>query len=113
MANEANALSPGQQMADQLQGLEFSVKEKLRALLTSKSANDYKADLSKLMAAAAAEEQVKKAKTEGALGTRALGTKSRFPLRANLLSIDAEADYATAVAGFDAALEKCRANAGI
>jgi len=113
LADEANTLSPGEQMADQLQGLEFSVKEKLRALLTSKSANEYKVDLSKLMAAAAAEEHAKNAKALGASGVRSLQDKSRVSISADLNALSAEADYAAAVAGFDAALEKCRANAGI
>lgn len=113
LAKEANTLSPGEQMADQLQGLEFSVKEKLRALLTSKSAIEYKVDLSKLMAAAAAEEQAKNAKGLGTSGVKSLQDKSRGAIRADVNALNAEADYAAAVAGFDAALEKCRGNAGI
>ena len=113
LANEAAAILPGRQMADQLQGLDRSVRQKLRALLTVRSANDFKVDLSKLLAAGEAEQKAKFAKEDALSGTRSLQHILRMPTNANLNNVNAQADYAAAVIGFDGALTACRAGAGI
>lgn len=111
--DKAAAIVPGRQMADQLQGLETTVKQKLRGLLVTKDPGTIKADMEKLVAAAVAEKKAQEDKGETGSAGEALKAMGAFEVAPDMSEVNARADYDAAVLGFDAALTTCRSGAGI
>lgn len=111
--NQAVAIDPGRQMADQLQGLDTTVKQKLRGLLVVKDPGTIKGDMEKLVAAATAEQKAQDQKSEAGGAAKALKDMGVLDATPDLSAYNAQADYDAALIGFDAALTTCKAGSGI